>query len=162
MRGGALWGWGRWWEGVVAEVNCLFIAYSIICPQGELGEAECEQALSTLFHVLFTMARMMVCGGGRGEGYMGVGWRGRGTCVWSGEGGAHVCGVEGEGHMGVWRRGGAYGCGVEGEGHMGVWRRGGAHGCGLEREGHMGVGWRGRGTWVCGEREGLMSTMGME
>ena len=37
-----------------------------ICPQGELGEAECEQALSNLFHVLFTMARMMVCGGGRG------------------------------------------------------------------------------------------------
>ena len=67
---------------------------------------ECEQALSTLFHVLFTMARMMVCGGGRGEGYIGV-WR---------RGGAHECGVEGEGHMGVWRRGGAHGCGEEGRG----------------------------------------------
>ena len=34
-----------------------------------------------------------MCGGG--EGHMGVGWRG----------GAHECGVEREGHMGVWRRG---------------------------------------------------------
>ena len=38
-----------------------------ICPLCELGEMECEQALSTLFHVLFTMARLMVCGRGRGE-----------------------------------------------------------------------------------------------
>ena len=95
----------------------MFTPY--ICPQGELGEAECEQALSTLFHVLFTMARMMVCGGGSGEG----------TWVWGGEGGAHGCvGVEGEGQTGVEGEGQT---GVEGEGQTGV------------------EGGRGRGRWVC-------------
>ena len=48
--------------------TCLFIVYSSVCTQGELGEEECEQALHTLFHVLFTMARMMVCGVGEGRG----------------------------------------------------------------------------------------------
>ena len=45
-------------------IYCLRHAFG---PLDELGEAECEQALSTLFHVLFTMARMMVCGGGEGK-----------------------------------------------------------------------------------------------
>ena len=45
-------------------ISCL---RSAICPLGDISEAECEQALSTLFHVLFTMARMMVCGGGEGS-----------------------------------------------------------------------------------------------
>ena len=60
-------------SAILADVYlfCLLV-YSVICTQGELGEEECEQALHTLFHVLFTMARMMVCGSGGRE-------RGRGT-----------------------------------------------------------------------------------
>ena len=47
-------------------ISCL---RSAICPLGDISEAECEQALSTLFHVLFTMARMYV---GEGRDRRGI------------------------------------------------------------------------------------------